>query len=107
MGVAMKAKLGVAAGLFAMPAAASTDPFLGEIRTFAYGSCPSGWLPLDGRSLSIIENTALFQLLGTTYGGDGFRTFAIPKVNPVPTATGAPLTQCIAILGTYPPPPSQ
>lgn len=55
-------------------------PFLGEIREAAFGFAPPGWLPCDGRLLSISENDALYALLGTTYGGDGINTFGIPDL---------------------------
>jgi microcystin-dependent protein len=57
-----------------------SDPFLGEIRLFPYNFAPVGWSPCDGRLLSIAENSALFSLLGTTYGGDGRVTFALPDL---------------------------
>jgi microcystin-dependent protein len=52
--------------------------------------------------LSINQNQALFALLGTTYGGDGQTTFALPTAKPVFTATGAVLLQCIALQGIFP-----
>ena len=69
------------------------DPFLGEIRPFAFGFPPKGWASCDGQLLPIAQNTALFSLLGTMYGGDGRTTFALPDlrgragihVNPVHT----------------------
>jgi microcystin-dependent protein len=57
-----------------------SDPFLGEIRLFPYDFAPVGWAPCDGRLLSIALNSALFSLLGTTYGGDGKTTFALPDL---------------------------
>jgi microcystin-dependent protein len=57
-----------------------SDPFLGEIRLFPYDFAPLGWALCDGSVLSIAENTALFSLLGTTYGGDGRSTFALPDL---------------------------
>lgn len=45
------------------------------------GSCPNGWLPADGRLLAIAQNSALFAILGTTYGGNGTVTFALPNLN--------------------------
>lgn len=56
------------------------DPFIGELQPFAFGRIPSGWLPCDGRLLQIQSNPALFSLLGTTYGGDGSTTFALPDL---------------------------
>lgn len=84
-------------------ARAGTDVYVGEIITFAGNYCPRGYLPLDGRVLKIIDNTTLFALIGTTYGGDGMTTFALPTGMPVFTATGAPLNQCIAAYGNFPP----
>ena len=56
------------------------DIFLGEIRTFAFGRVPSGWAPCQGQLLSISQHAALFSLIGTTYGGDGRSTFALPDL---------------------------
>lgn len=53
-------------------------PFLGEIRVVAFDFAPQGWLDCDGRLMSIAQNTALFSLLGTTYGGNGTTNFALP-----------------------------
>src|SRR2546422_10113748 len=54
------------------------DPFLAEIRIFAFNFAPKGWAFCDGQILPIAQNTALFSLLGTTYGGNGQTTFALP-----------------------------
>jgi microcystin-dependent protein len=87
------------------PAAADTE-HIGEIRQLASNYCPTGWLPLDGRLLPIPENETLFQLIGTTYGGDGATTFALPAVQPTTTLiNGAPYTMCIALFGVFPSPP--
>ena len=95
------ALLTTAAGI--TPAQAGLNPFIGEVEIFAFKFCPKGWAPLDGRLLAISQNTALFQLLGTTYGGDGFQTFALPLAKPIHTLTpGAPLTQCISLFGVFP-----
>ncbi|MBL8295545.1 MAG: phage tail protein [Bryobacterales bacterium] len=56
------------------------DPFLGEIRLFAGNFAPQGWAFCNGALLSIAQNSALFALLGTTYGGDGNTTFALPNL---------------------------
>jgi microcystin-dependent protein len=56
------------------------NPFLAEIRIFAGNFAPHGWAFCDGQILSISQNTALFSLLGTTYGGDGRSTFALPNL---------------------------
>jgi len=54
------------------------QPFVGEIRMFAGTFAPSGWAFCDGQLLAISDNDALFALIGTTYGGDGQSTFALP-----------------------------
>ena len=56
------------------------EPLLGEIRMFAGNFAPRGWAMCDGQILSISQNTALFSLLGTIYGGDGRTTFALPDL---------------------------
>ena len=56
------------------------DPFIGEIRLFAGNYAPSGWAYCNGQLLPISGNTALFSLVGTTYGGDGEVTFALPDM---------------------------
>lgn len=56
------------------------EPFLGQISTFGFNFAPRGWASCDGRILSIAQNTALFSLLGTTYGGNGQTTFALPDL---------------------------
>jgi len=50
---------------------AGIDPFVGEVETFAFNFCPIGWTTLNGQLMPINQNTALFSLLGTTYGGNG------------------------------------
>jgi microcystin-dependent protein len=55
-------------------------PFIGEIRIFAGNFAPAGWAFCDGQLLPISENDALFTLLGTTFGGDGQETFALPDL---------------------------
>lgn len=65
----------------AAPAAdAGMDDYLGEIVTVGFNFCPRGMMEADGRLLPIAENTALFSLLGTLYGGDGRTTFALPDL---------------------------
>jgi microcystin-dependent protein len=56
------------------------DPFVAEIRIFPFHFAPNGWTFCDGQLLPISQNTALFSLLGTTYGGDGKSTFALPNL---------------------------
>lgn len=60
--------------------ALADEPFLGDIMTFGGNFCPRGWQEADGRLLAINSNAALFSLLGTTYGGDGRTTFALPDL---------------------------
>ncbi|WP_453981737.1 phage tail protein [Bradyrhizobium guangdongense] len=57
-----------------------SQPFIGEIRMFAGNFAPVGWAFCDGSLQAISENDALFQLIGTTYGGDGQSTFALPDL---------------------------
>jgi microcystin-dependent protein len=57
-----------------------SNPFVAEIRIFAGNFAPTGWATCDGQLLPISQNTALFSLLGTTYGGDGKSTFALPNL---------------------------
>jgi microcystin-dependent protein len=57
-----------------------SDPFVAEIRIFGFNFAPKGWAFCDGQLLPISQNTALFSLLGTTYGGDGKSTFALPDM---------------------------
>jgi microcystin-dependent protein len=70
-------------------------PFVAEIRMFAGNFAPTGWALCDGQLLPISQNTALFSLLGTFYGGDGKSTFALPDLQgatPVGTGKGAGLS---------------
>ncbi|HVH18942.1 MAG TPA: tail fiber protein [Myxococcota bacterium] len=65
------------------------NPYIGEVRSFGYNFCPVGWLPADGRLVAIAENDALFNLIGTTYGGDGQETFGLPDLRGrLPLGTG-------------------
>lgn len=67
------------------------QPYVGEIRIFAGNFPPVGWLFCDGQLLAIAENETLFQLIGTTYGGDGESTFALPNLQsriPIHQGTG-------------------
>ncbi len=70
-------------------------PFVGEIRLFAGNFAPAGWAFCDGSLLPISQNDVLFQLIGTTYGGDGVNTFALPDLRgrvPVHQGAGPGLT---------------
>ncbi|CAG0949648.1 MAG: phage tail protein [Rhizobiaceae bacterium] len=62
------------------PAAAQSEPFIGQLMLTGANFCPRGWAQADGQILSIAQNTALFSLYGTTYGGNGQTTFALPDL---------------------------
>jgi microcystin-dependent protein len=69
------------------------QPYVGEIRMFAGNFAPAGWLFCDGQQLPISENETLFQLIGTTYGGDGESTFNLPNLQSrVPMHWGSNVT---------------
>lgn len=76
-------------GIF--PSRSGEAPFLGEIEMVGFNFAPRGWAKCDGQLLSIAENSALFALLGTTYGGNGMQTFALPDLrgrSPVHVGSG-------------------
>jgi microcystin-dependent protein len=76
-----KAILPLAFASTSLPVAAcGSQPFVGEICTFAFNFCPQGFAETSGQLLDISQNTALFSLLGTTYGGNGQTTFALPDL---------------------------
>lgn len=87
-----------AASLVSLPGPAmaqASDPYLGQIMCAAFNFAPRGWAELNGQILSIAQNTALFALLGTTYGGNGQTTFALPDLRgrvPMHTGSGPGLT---------------
>src|ERR1700691_5761654 len=73
-----------------------SEPFLGEIRMFGFNFAPKGWAFCNGYLLPISQNTALFSLLGTTYGGDGKSNFALPNLQgsaPMQPGQGPGLSQ--------------
>ena len=77
-----------------------SDPFVAEIRMFAGNFAPKGWALCDGQLLPISQNTALFSLLGTFYGGDGKSTFALPDMQgSVPLGQGQSTTGTEYFLG--------
>lgn len=79
---------------YATPAVAGPDPFIGEIQAVGFNFCPRGWADADGQLLPISQNTALFSLLGTMYGGNGQTTFALPDLRgrvPIHTGQGSGL----------------
>lgn len=65
---------------FSTNTVAGSDPYIGEVRWFAGNFAPRGWAFCDGQTLLISQNSALFSLLGTTYGGDGRTTFNLPDM---------------------------
>lgn len=73
--LAMTAGLGCAA-----PAFAQAEPFIGQLALFGMNWCPKNWLPANGQTMSIQQNSALFSLLGVQYGGNGTTTFALPNL---------------------------
>ena len=75
-----------------------SEPFLGEIRMFGFSFAPVGWALCNGQLLPISQNTALFSLLGTAYGGDGTTTFALPDLQsrvPIHKGQGAGLSSYV------------
>lgn len=83
-------------------AACSAESYLGSVCTTAATYCPRGYAPADGQTMDITQNTALFSLLGTRYGGDGRTTFALPDLRKQ-GGKGAKLLHCIALTGYFPP----
>jgi microcystin-dependent protein len=80
------------------------ETFLGSLLLVPYNFAPRGWLFCQGQLLPINQNTALFSLIGTTYGGDGKTTFALPdlRANAITDANGTALTWIIALQGIFP-----
>jgi microcystin-dependent protein len=71
------------------------NPYVGEIRMVGFNFAPTGWALCNGQILSISQNTALFSLLGTTYGGNGTQNFALPNlqgITPMHVGQGAGLS---------------
>lgn len=75
--------------VIATASAQAADPFLGQLALVPYNFAPKGWALCNGQLLSISQNTALFALIGTTYGGNGTTTFALPDLRGrVPLSSG-------------------
>jgi len=71
----------------------ATEPYIGEIRIMSFGFAPKNWMACNGQILAIQSNAALFSILGTTYGGNGTSTFALPNLQgAVPVHTGNGIT---------------
>jgi microcystin-dependent protein len=72
-----------------------SSPYIGEIRLVGFNFAPQGWAKCDGQLLDISQNDVLFQLIGTTFGGDGQQTFALPDLRgrvPIHSGTGPGLS---------------
>lgn len=81
---------------------AAAQSFLGEVRQFQ-GQCPSGWVNAQGQTMQIMgpgSNQAIFSLVGTQFGGDGIKTFALPRLDDAQPGT----VWCFCVNGQYPPP---
>jgi microcystin-dependent protein len=78
----------------------SMEPFLGQINVFPYTFAPKGWMLCNGQQLPINQWQALFSLLGTSFGGDGRTTFALPNLQR--KSPGPGLHYYIAVFGIYP-----
>ena len=76
------------------------EPFIGQIELFGFNFAPVGWSTCEGQVLPIDQNTALFSLLGTTFGGNGQTDFALPDLRGKAPADG--LAYYIALQGIYP-----
>jgi len=91
----------------ASPSLTTPDHYIGQIALVGFNFAPRGWALCQGQLLSISQNTALFSLLGTTYGGDGRSTFALPDLrNQRPVSGGlnpSSVNYIIALDGAYPP----
>jgi microcystin-dependent protein len=98
-GVALSLPFSFAAGIESAGAQGG-DPFIGEIRMFGGNFAPTGWAFCDGQLIPISENDALFTLIGTTYGGDGLVTFALPDLRgrvPIHQGNGFTLGQAAGV----------
>jgi hypothetical protein len=89
----------LAGGLLASNGVAAQS-FMGEVRQFQ-GQCPSGWIKAEGQTMQLMapgNNRAIFSLVGTQFGGDGSKTFALPRLDDAQPGT----TWCFCVNGTYP-----
>lgn len=80
------------------------ETFIGSIMYFPFlwHDAPRGWAECKGQLMSIAQNTALYSLLGTQFGGDGIQTFALPKIEPIKSANGQDIKAFICLEGIYP-----
>lgn len=77
------------------------EPILGQIALFPYNRIPKGWYKCDGQLVAIHMNTALFSLIGNSFGGDARANFALPKIPPIKIGDGE-VIYCIAHQGIFP-----
>ncbi|MEE8487757.1 MAG: tail fiber protein [Gemmatimonadota bacterium] len=89
------------------PFTGGVEPFIGEISLIPYNFAPRGWAFCEGQLLSVSQRQSLFSLLGTTYGGDGRATFALPDLRPLERQmvrhNEAPtFRHIISLIGIYP-----
>ncbi len=90
----------LAAGTLTAGAAQADMPYVGQIQPFAFNFCPRGWALANGQMMLIAQNQLLFSLIGTTYGGNGQTTFALPDLTGGTIGPKAqPITWCIALQG--------
>jgi hypothetical protein len=86
--------------------AQQANGYISQVMPIAGKGCPRGWSMADGALLQIAQNRVLFSLLGTTYGGDGKTTFALPNLKGGTIGPAAqPIAWCIATTGVLPPRP--
>ena len=91
----LSAAVALATAMPTAPVSAQSEPLIGQLTLFGYDWCPRNWARADGQLLAISQNTALFSLYGTTYGGDGRTTFALPHLRgrvPIHDGRGPGLT---------------
>jgi microcystin-dependent protein len=91
------------AALLCATAASAQEVYMSQIIPMAGNGCTRGWAVADGALLQIHANRALFALIGTTYGGDGHNTFALPNLKGGTIGPPQqPITWCIAVQGIFP-----
>lgn len=89
----------------ATTASADSEPHVGEVMIFGFNFCPHGWTAANGQTLTLSQNTALFSLYSTRFGGNGMTTFGVPKQTVItgPVGGNVPsMTVCVATQGVFP-----
>jgi len=76
--------------------------YIGQICMFPWSWAPRGWLKCDGQLLPISQYSALYSLIGIEFGGDGRKTFALPKMPPMKTEDGGDVAYFVNMTGIYP-----